>query len=382
MKNDTKSAVKKAVAFNSYFNAAFYNILSMRSLKEMVIICDEASKDDSIADITWLKTLRHDIEDGKRRFYTTDCNFSNSHIYGIWYSLFGDLKQKPLLTPSVEHGLIFHNQLFNDVEDTARAACVTFGAFRKSIIRQYTNIPIFCVGPYIHYATSFYDEQRLATEKKKNGKTLLVFPMHSTNNSELSVEINNYRDYLKSKQKEFDTILINTFWWNINDPLCMVLQSDGYRIVSAGFRDDIMFMSRLKSLIRLADLVVGDSIGTHVGYCIDCGVPFSYEPLGSKNVSLLEKEIKDADFVETHVNKIAKAFYRTDTITDEQRVLCDYYWGQDKIRTKNEIRTIAALTEEIMRKSSGYKAKFRDCAEWMLQEINEEERRLLQESLE
>ena len=296
VKSTFKEKTKHLLAVNSFINAAVYTNLSKKTLADMRLLCEEAKYDDSIKDISWLRELRKDVEQGKRGFYTTDCNFSNSHIYGIWDSIFGQFGVDPIYTPSVEHGLILHDQIFNDIEDTARAACVTFGQFRKEIIKKHIKKPVFCVGPYIHYASSFYDSERIESERKKNGKTLLVFPMHSTNNSELSVEIDNYISYLKGKEKAFDTILINTFWWNINDPLTHALESEGYRIVSAGFRDDVMFIRRLKTLIKMSDMVVGDSIGTHVGYCINCGIPFRYEPTGSREVLKTEKENKDLDF--------------------------------------------------------------------------------------
>ena len=373
-----KETIKKILAKNTYVNAKVYSVLSAKSRREMEEICAEAAQDDSIADVSWLKQYRKDVKDGKRRFYTTDCNFSNSHIYGIWHSLFSDFDVDPIYTPSVEHGLIFHNQIFNDIQDTARAACVTFGEFRRNIIRQYTDMPVFCVGPYIQYAKPFYEENKIKEEKQKNGKTLLVFPMHSTDTSELSVEVDNYRKYLRKKQGEFDTILINSFWWNINDPLTEALRSDGYKIVSAGIRDDVMFMSRLKTLIQLSDLVVGDSIGTHVGYCVNCGVPFSYEPLGSVLTALPKKESSDLDFCDLHMNKIKKAFYNSESITEEQRDLCKYYWGQEYIYSKTELTNIVNATKKITKILRGQRSLYsRDRIFEEDTDLTEPERRLL-----
>ena len=377
-----KETIKRLFAINSHTNASLYKVLSYKSLTDMRIICAEAAKDDSIADVSWLRQFRTDVDNGNKRFYTTDCNFSNSHIYGIWNGLFGSFGQNPVYTPSIEHGLILHDQIFNDLEDTARAACATFGLFRKQIIRKYTDIPVFCVGPYIHYAEPFYDRQKLEREKEKNGHTLLVFPMHSTDTSKLSVEIENYRSYLRKKQDEFDTILINTFWWTLNDPLTQALEADGYRIVSAGFRDDIMFMSRLKTLIQMADLVVGDSVGTHIGYCVHCGVPFSYEELGSSIViDAGKKENKDIDFCQSQIKRISKVFDHATTITDAQIDICRYYWGEDMIRTPDEIHEIAGITEEIMKRSHGWERKMNWAANSVLNDLPVERRYLLQDAL-
>ena len=377
-----KEKIKRLFAVNGYSNAFLYTTLSAKGLKEMKATCAEAAKDDSIASVDWIRQFRRDVGEGRRRFFTTDCNFSNAHIYGIWHSVFGDCGLDPILTPSVEHGLIFHNQIFNDLEDTARAACATFGDFRKEIIRRNTGIPIFRVGPYIHYAKPFYDEERLAREKAKNGRTLLVFPMHSTDTSTLSTETQRYIDYLRDKSRDYDTVLINSFWWNLNDPLTLALEAEGYRIVSAGFRDDVMFMSRLKTLIQMADLVVGDSIGTHVGYCIDCGVPFSYEPLGSKVALNTAKENRDLDFCQQHMQPISDACYHAEAITDEQRRLCAYYWGTDHVRTREELQDMAEITAEIMRRSRGWSAKYPSVARKLLGELSGGKEALLRDALE
>lgn len=377
-----KETVKRLFAINSHTNASLYKMLSYKSLTDMRTICAEAAKDDSIADISWLRQFRSEVSDGRKRFYTTDCNFSNSHIYGIWNGLFGSYGKKPVYTPSIEHGLILHDQIFNDLEDTARAACATFGLFRKQIIRKYTDIPVFCVGPYIHYAEPFYDRQKLEREKKKNGHTLLVFPMHSTDTSKLSVEIENYRSYLQKKQDEFDTILINTFWWNLNDSLTKALEADGYRIVSAGFRDDVMFMSRLKTLIQMADLVVGDSVGTHIGYCVHCGVPFSYEELGSSVVvDAGKKDNDDLDFQKKHIGIISRSFSHSKSITDNQMEVCEYYWGGNLTKSPDEMREIAGITEEIMKRSHGWKQKMNWAANSVLNDLPAERRYLLQDAL-
>lgn len=376
-----KDNIKRILAKNSYINAGLYTLLSAKSLSDMKLICAEASQDDSIADISWLKQFRKYIKNEKKRFYTTDCNFSNAHIYGIWQALFGDLGVDTIYTPSVEHGLIFHNQIFNDIEDTSRAACVTFGEFRRKIIRQYTKIPVFCVGPYIHYATSFYSEEKIKEERKKNGKTLLFFPRHSTNRDELKIEIERYRKYLYSKQSDFDTILVNTFWWNINDPLTDALKADGYRIVSAGFRDDIMFMRRLKTIIKMSDFAIGDSIGTHVGYCIHLGVPFCYEPLGSYNITKIVKEKKDYDFCTNHINNIANAFTHSQMINDVQREICNYYWGEQKIKSKEEIVEIVEITREIMKYSHGWGKKNSDVTKKLLNTLSGKKLELLKDAI-
>ena len=328
----------------------------MNSLKTMKEICQYMSTLDTISDISELKKFRKEI-DNKQIYFTRDCNFSNSHIYGIWENIFGKSNLRPVLTPSIEHGLIFHNQVFNDIKDTSRMACATFGYFRKNIIQQNIKIPVFCVGPYIHYAQPIYSTEKTEKLKKKYGKTLTVFPIHSTNKSVLSIDEKSYVNLLRQRAKSYDTVLINVFWWDINNPLIDKLASEGYKIVSAGFRDDVMFLSRLKTIIQLSDLVIGDSVGTHIGYCVDCGVPFCLENIGSRISSNLNKENKDKEFANFHQSQISNTFLGSSKITKEQLEIVDLYWGTSCIKTEEELLKICNITSDLMYLTRGFQSK-------------------------
>lgn len=133
---------------------------------------------------------------------------------------------------------------------------------------------------------------------------------------------------LENEAKGFDTVLINTFWWNINDPLTQKLESEGYKIISCGFRDDTSFLPRLKSYINLADQVIGDSVGTHIGYCIALNKPFRYFNLNTE-MNINESESNKLDFVTKNSNKIKESFLDSTSIGQKEIEICDYYWGNN-----------------------------------------------------
>lgn len=156
-----KEVFKKVISQNVYLNEMIYRNLSRKSLIEMKQICAMTNKMDTIEDIQELSEFRSDVEKGKSRYYTTDPNFSNARIYGIWNSIFGDIDDKKVIEyPAIEHGLIFHEQIFTDISYTARASSVTFSDFRKRIIHKYKKEPVFCVGPYIYYAKEYYKKEK------------------------------------------------------------------------------------------------------------------------------------------------------------------------------------------------------------------------------
>ena len=350
-----KDLVKEILNKNSKLNKFVYETFSKEKTEEMLSLYDEMRNWDTIEDIKPLKIFRQQVENG-RDYFTTDPNLSNYRIYGNWYSVFGKFLKNYsdiIQYPSLEHGLIFHNQIFTDIKYTARPAIATFSNFRKNIIHQYLSRPVFCIGPYIYYASGVYPKQKIKELKEKNGKTLLVFPVHSTNTSEITLDQDLFIEKVRVIAKNYSHVLVNAFWWNINDLLISKLSSEGYQIVSAGYRDDIQFLNRLKSIIQMSDFAIGDSVGSHIGYCISEGVPFSIINTHTK-IKLKEKaEQSDLGYVKSHIDAIEEAFSEASNINDEQVEICNKYWGLDQIKSDEELRKMIKISRLLARISKG-----------------------------
>lgn len=344
-----KKVIHGIIWRNYYLNQLFYKVAPLRERRKHAEFVAEMREWDTISDISLLKKFRADIDHG-REFKSPSPIWANTHIYGIWYSLFNDIVQDNIqYSPAVEHGLIFYNQIFDDIFSTSRCAYATFSPFRKKIIRSHISEPVFCVGPYIHYAKSFYNEDKFQRMKKKLGRTLLVFPIHSTDLSHVTYEEDDFIRKIKKVENQYDSVLVNAFWWNINDRIIDRLSAEGYHITSAGFQDDTMFLSRLKTIICLADCAMGNSVGTHIGYCLHENVPFIL--VGSKRYKETTFDRKEKEFASTrvsHMQKIREAF-STDQpfITEEQRQLTNYYWGDDCIKTSYELIQICRITKDL-----------------------------------
>ena len=352
-----KQCIQRILAKNLYVNKAVYSLLFNNRTIIVQNLVDNFKNDDYLSSIEKLRDFKREIDSNSLIFFTRNITWNNLHIYGIWQELFSNYisnSNEYYKSPAIEHGLIFHNEVYRDIRYTGRMSCATFSEFRKKIIQSKFNIIVFCVGPYIQYSRSFYNSDYINLKKKDFGKTLLVFPTHSTDSAEIDVNQNLFCSNLKKIAKNFDTVLINTFWWNINDPLIYKLESEGYKIISCGFRDDINFLPRLKSYLEIADLVMGDSIGTHVGYAVSCNVPFCYAPSGTKVELKLIDEIKDLDFVEKQQNKIASAFIWADSITEEQKRICNYYWGNDLLKSDIDIKNILEINNDLIKMTHGF----------------------------
>ena len=352
-----KENIQRLLAKNLYANKIAYDWLFNKRTSIIQNLVDDFKDDDYLTSVEKLKVFKEKIDKDSLIFFTRNITWNNLHIYGIWEGLFSNYisnSNEYFKSPAIEHGLIFHNEVYRDVRYTARMSCATFSNFRKEIIQSKFKIPVFCVGPYINYSSFFYDQNYINLKKKNFGKTLLVFPTHSTDSAEIDVNQNLFCSNLKKIATNFDTVLINTFWWNINDPLTYKLKSEGYKIISCGFRDDVSFLPRLKSYFKISDLVMGDSIGTHVGYALSCNIPFCYVPSGTKVELKLVDEIKDLDFVKKQQNKIASAFLWSDSITEKQKELCNYYWGNNLIKSKEEIKEIVEINNDLIKMTYGF----------------------------
>lgn len=357
-KNLFKNKAFNMVSKNIYVNSACHELrIILSGMEKMTNLVDEMSQMDFFYDISPLRAFRLKIEEDKS-FYSLIHIMMNKKIYGIWINLFGKCNiSHAYETPSIEHGLILYEKIFSDITHNSRVACATFSSFRKHIIQSNFPIPVFCVGPYIHYADMFYSQKKLIEMKKKLGKTLLVFPTHSTYTSNLTVQQEKFIKMIKKEASKYNSVLINTFWWNINDPLIQKLEVEGYKVISCGYKDDINFLSRLKSYLYLADFAIGDSIGTHIGYCIDCNVPFMYRETNTQNFSLVPDEYIAQSSCKKNEDIIKKLFLNTDRITDEQKKICNYYWGCDCLKTKAELQKICDISKELTHLTHGFRNK-------------------------
>ena len=52
-----------------------------------------------------------------------------------------------------------------------------------------------------------------------------------------------------------------------------IFEDAGFVVVTCGYREDCHFLERQRTLIKLADFTMSNSIGTHVGYCVYMGKP-------------------------------------------------------------------------------------------------------------
>lgn len=277
---------------------------------------------------------------------------TDNNCFGIGWCLRQYIgSKKDYINALVEHGYFWGSYVQEMEKVTYAKKLLTFGDVRKkhieALVKDKQVIPI---GPYIYYAPDYYDEHRFMKEKEKLGKTLLVFFSHSGTGESVSFDTDYLIEKINSISKEFQTVVISVFWSDINAEVEKRLQKEGYLIFSSGHRYDYYFLSRLKTMIKLSDATMSNFSSTHIAYCSCLNKPHwivrqdiefkAFNATGAANLAIDKMMAKDASS-----NKEQEELYKVfadynPVLTEEQKKVCDKYFGLSYIRSVEEMKDI------------------------------------------
>lgn len=277
---------------------------------------------------------------------------TDNNCYGIGWSLrqYAGSKRS-YCNALVEHGYFFGTYVQEVEKITFTKKLLTFGDVRKNHIEAVVkDKKVYQIGPYIHYAPDYYDDVRFAEEKKHLGRTLLVFFSHSDTGASVSFDLDALIAKINSIRNGFQTVVISLFWSDINPVIEKRLKDEGYLIFSSGHRYDYYFLSRQKTMIKLADMTMSNSTGTHLAYCSYLNKPHwivrqdikskALNKTGEANIAIADKQGKDI-INQQEIEELYHAFAEySDVLTDYQRKVCDKYFGLSYVRSKEEIKKI------------------------------------------
>lgn len=260
---------------------------------------------------------------------------TNFYGHATAIKLYAGIKK---LDYSIEHGLYFDDYINTAAYLKTTKKIMTINRERENLLKLKLNKPAIAVGPYIHYVNPLYSEVEIDQMKKSLGKTLLLFPLHSDVEDLAIYDSKSLANEIKifAKENGFKTILVNMFYRDLLvTKYAETYKEAGFKLVTAGHRYDINFISRLKSIIMLSDYTIGNSVGTHIGYCIYMGKP---------HYIIDRSSVEDSNSVQWRT--IGKPFTEYHpAITEEQYMVTSYYWGFECVKSKEEMNKI--LTENI-----------------------------------
>lgn len=268
-------------------------------------------------------------------------------FYGISQSLKGYSGYSGKVCACIEHGVYFGSYINpREALDSGLPAVITFGPMRKYHLEKVSPLQIIPIGPYIQYAKSYYSSDEESEIKERLGRTLLVFPQHSSLEALAGYDKNHFFEQVEAiRQREhFDSVIINAYYRDLNSNLAEVCGGHGYIISCAGHQTDPLFLSRLKSIIHLADYTVSAAVGTHVGYCIALNKPHAI--LGDSKIIPKGVDVSFSIERQRDFDTLEQAFKdSSEGITRQQIELCNYYWGNDIKLSKQEMNSMLAECE-------------------------------------
>ena len=243
-----------------------------------------------------------------------------------------------------------------------KTAVVFSGNYYKARIhKRFPYVPVFIVGPYIHYAEGIYSEQEMLEQKNKNGRTLLVFLPHNEEIVSREYERNKFvGDIRRVYGDNYETILLCVFWVDLNAEIIECAEMNGIKVVTAGFRFDQRFDRRLRSIIDLADEVICADMGTFIPYSLCLGKPIGRMKVNNlKSLSEAESQISNNKNVQ-----LTKDYYYFEqmfhSVLLEEPMInesildwMDPFAGFSEIKSREYIRCIFEISRDLLLESKG-----------------------------
>lgn len=345
---------------------------------------------DPVADVGGLTEIRQRFATDGLAVGYADRMESNDRIYGIKEAIFG-ADALGAGSPAVEHGLFLGDFVIReDTVDTVSPLLITFGNFRTEVLRRRLHRPALAVGPYVHYAEPHYDVTRLEALKLELGRTLLVFLSHSTPDAAVIRDNEGQRfDWLDDMATSFDSVVVCVYWWDLLNPAVDELRTRGYRIVSAGMMHDRNFLKRMKTLLAVADVTVGEGLGTNIGYALAEGIPHVLRGVSTETV--LDRVTRAGRSrrlgvreVDSNIRfELEQALVEAIGDAQTQAEGTDRFFGFTSLRTREELRAMVRISADL-RERSRFARSFSHAASELVREYEHSDSlksRLLDEAI-
>lgn len=260
--------------------------------------------------------------------------FYYGHEY--WLKKYSGFKDR--IFAHVEHGVYFGDRrkiVRSNIEEWQLGSIISFGESRLKILKElYPDYYIDFIGPRIHYAETdqeYYKE--LYDQIDHTGRVLTLYPAHS-----LATDKSCYDSSLFLQQADTlaekigaKTIMISLHPSDYLHHLDLEFQNKNLIFVGGG-PDSFRFLPRLRAIFELSDLTFSNALGTHVGYSIYMGTPHVMNLESNHNL--------DSDTLFEQEQSTFASVFNGDKpliISDEQKSLCDYYFGYSHIKSPEEL---------------------------------------------
>lgn len=285
-----------------------------------------------------------------RRLVTSEL-YENNAYYGhaaVIKAHAGLPPDRPL-PAAIEHGF-FQDYFAWSSDYQARVPAVFAPApYRFPVLARSTPKALFAIGPMLLYAKPALDEAALAAEKRRLGRTLLVFPAKSTHRLTAEYDLGELFGITTALTETFDTVRICLYWRDIVLGRAKPFLERGFECVTAGHMFDPQFLPRLRSFIDAADVCMGNEYGTSLLYSVLLDKPFYLHATpvrySAADQAWVTHDCPDLDPTELHIRETFGVY--GETITDEQRALVHERAGLAKFRSPEAMRALIETADDL-----------------------------------
>ncbi|MDQ8004316.1 MAG: hypothetical protein REI64_05910 [Pedobacter sp.] len=289
------------------------------------------------------------------KFYVPLHPIPESNLFGhisVFKKYLGN--KSNLLNIHVQHGVILGNLVQKIMKDSFATTIITYSKKRQDIIKLQTGKKVIAVGPYIQYSKSRLSPVEFKKLKETYGKTLLVFPAHSSvdrtkiNFDQISLidKINEIKERHAVK-----TVLINLFYSDCSKESVAFYEENGFKVCSAGYWLSENFLPNLRTILELSDLTMSNRVGTHVGYAVSLGKPhyifkqrYHEDFIGKKGQEDLAQVNEHQELEQIDSDRIEFNFTSDEfIITKEQQDIVEEFWGSDIKYTPDQLQDLLFL---------------------------------------
>lgn len=349
-------SIRSLVDKNIYISDFTRRVSCSSYNKKIIGFIDEIGEIDSICNYSAFKEkLKKLPPQAFGSTYSIKRAYAENTLYGYANSVmkYAGLENESMLyLPLLEHGIDLSEEFYAPRYAAGRNY-IFQGNNKLDIWEKKTGQKGYAIGPFIHYAKDYYSDKKIDELREKNGRTLLVFPPHSDEYGGGDFLLNSFTNEFFRIAENYDTIIASVFWIDTGDKYMDYLESRGVKLVSSGFKLDNRFVSRMKTIISMADTVIFPILTTSIGYAYYLGKKvICLSSVRNENSTNTE----DQEFVSAENNRYTNLFCRVfneqaDLKTKQADDLIDFYWGTSLIKTKKEIKEIYYQNKkEIIRK--------------------------------
>lgn len=223
------------------------------------------------------------------------------------------------------------------------------GARRAGWLQERFGLPAVPIGPWVAYARPLLPEAEIQSLREQLGPTLLVVLAHSWDQVARALDLRASIEAVAAVAASggYSSVIWLRHW---KDPALEGLPPD-WIVACNGHRSNPWFLDAMRTLLALADGLVSNAFGTHLGYGVALGLRLHWIPVdveqdlsGLQPAKAWEEEKEWAERQRLSAELQLRLALPQDTAAAAVRDLLDPYWGFDRIQEAGALRRLLSAS--------------------------------------